>query len=61
MERMNRKFTFYLEITTFCNMSCPFCPTFTNKINKNMDYESVVKAINKIKKHIGLLYFLHTS
>lgn len=57
MERMNRKFTFYLEITTFCNMSCPFCPSFTNKINKNMDYESVVKAINKIKKHIGLLYF----
>ena len=57
MEKMNRKFTFYLEITTFCNMSCPFCPSFTNKTNKNMDYDLVIKTINKIKEHIGLLYF----
>ena len=57
MEKSNRKYTFYLEITTFCNMSCPFCPSFVSKTNKNMDYDLVIKAINKVKNYIGLLYF----
>lgn len=57
MEKTNKKYTFYLEITTFCNMACPFCPSFTNKTNQNMDYNSIILTINKLKKYIGLLYF----
>lgn len=57
MEKTNKKYIFYLEITTHCNMSCPFCPSFSNSTNYNMDYESVIKAIKNIKKYINLLYF----
>ena len=57
MGKDNKKFIFYLEITTFCNMACPFCPSFTSKSNKYMEYNSVISAINSIKDYCKLLYF----
>lgn len=55
--KMNKKFVFYLEITTFCNMSCPFCPSSLTKNHSNMSFDNIINVINKIKENISLLYF----
>lgn len=54
---MNKKFTFYVEVTTACNLKCPFCPS-SNKINhKYIDFNDFILIINKIKDYCNLIYF----
>lgn len=54
---MANKKTFYIEITTLCNLSCPFCPSTTTKRNKIMDQNKFQKIINEIKPYSQLVYF----
>ncbi len=52
-----RKYNFYLEITTACNLKCPFCPSSNVKKHKFMPFEMVIQLIDKIHEYIKILYF----
>lgn len=52
----NKKFTFYVEITKRCNLSCPFCPSSKGTSGETLDFDNFVKIIEKIKDRIELLY-----
>lgn len=54
---MNKKYTFYLEITTKCNFNCPFCPSTNNSSDFLMDYQDIIKILDDILPHIELIYF----
>lgn len=46
----------YIEITTICNLNCPFCPT-TNRKKESMtpeSFEKIMKKISGYTKHIYL-------
>jgi radical SAM domain protein len=55
---MNRKKKiFYLEITRLCNLTCPFCPSNSQKNRQIMTKEAFEQIIDKIKNDVSLLYF----
>lgn len=56
MKKMNKLYTFYVEITKNCNLSCPFCPSSNVCVNYNMSFENFITVIDKIKPYIKLLY-----
>ena len=45
----NNKKTIYLEITTKCNLACPFCPSSDEKNHFDMDIKKCKEVIDKIK------------
>ena len=53
----NKKFIFYIEITTACNLKCSFCPSSNHELHKFMPLDKFKKLIDKIEKYIDLVYF----
>jgi len=53
----NNKKTIYLEITTKCNLACPFCPSSDEKNHFDMDIKKCKEVIDKIKDNVEILYF----
>lgn len=54
---MSKKYTFYLEITTTCNFSCPFCPSSIKQNHFNMKLNDIYRIIEDIKDYSELIYF----
>lgn len=54
---MGKKFTFYIEITTACNLKCPFCPSTNINNHKYMSLDSFKELVDNIKEYSQLIYF----
>lgn len=54
---MNKKYTFYVEITTACNLKCPFCPSSNLNNHRYMSFDNYKKIIDSIKDYANLVYF----
>jgi len=46
----------YLEITSACNLACPFCPPHARK-NEFMDRDSFVRVLSALSGKVRTLYF----
>lgn len=57
MMNTNKKYTFYLEITTSCNFSCPFCPSSKKETHYYMNEKDIYHIIDEIGNHIEIIYF----
>ncbi len=53
----NKKFIFYIEITTACNLNCHFCPSSNDSTHQFMPLDQFKKLVDKIEKYVDLIYF----
>ncbi len=53
----NKKFVIYLEITTICNLKCPFCPSSNQENHRSIAMDDMKLVLEKIKDRCELLYF----
>ena len=54
--RKNKNKIFYIEITTKCNLKCPFCPSSDQNHNQFMEESVFQTIIHQIKDDAQLIY-----